>query len=192
MSEARGKIQRTIIDLIFGPDGERGYAWPLDWLCAEVYGKGDGWPLAQEVAIGRAISRMHLPGTWVFKRVPGDGPSGGRWWLYDECSPASVEMAFSNSYYGGTLEREVALTVERAVRWRDSAEIKRLDIEIEKFEAGMALSKALDALRRKKRLRLKPGQTLREAVEERDRQREERLAALRRRKAELAGAPDPA
>jgi hypothetical protein len=167
MSRGPGKVQRAILAKC-----EDGQAWSLDFLCGRIYRTPGPASRLEKSAVGRAIARMTLPGTWVFGRVAGDGPGGGQWWLYDPCNRASVERAFAESRYWGVhtgsgYDREVANTVARAVRWRDASPAERLDFEIEGAEMSISLAKA-------------------RGDEELLREREDRLAELLRRKAALA------
>jgi hypothetical protein len=208
VSKGLGKVQREIINLCVNV----GYAWALEELCYLIYPDDDDDPFtrAEKVAISRAIRRMTLPGTWVFERMAKNTPGGGCWWLYDPCNLHSATRAYMNSYddQPAAIERQVA----KAQRWRDASEAERLDIEIEEIEHDLRMSKMFDKLgpmEPEKRVRRKPGQTFWEADEERrskraaekrerdewkrgrDREAEERLAALRRKKAELTSANRP-
>ena len=86
MSKGPGKVQREIAALIEAePDG----AWSYEELARLIYGQ-DGRPLlfgsrlrARKVAVGRALSTMQLPGTWVV--VQAVFFHDRRFWLYDPC-----------------------------------------------------------------------------------------------------------
>ena len=76
MSKGFGKIQRSIGALIRAePDG----AWAYEHLAERIYGTAL-FTRAQKNAIGRALARMRLPGTWAvwqasFKMTGGSGCS---------------------------------------------------------------------------------------------------------------------
>ena len=61
MSKGFGKIQRSIGALIRAePDG----AWAYEHLAERIYGTAL-FTRAQKNAIGRALARMRLPGSWT-------------------------------------------------------------------------------------------------------------------------------
>ncbi len=82
MSKGPGRVQQAILAMIEAqPDG----AWTFEDLCRLIY---DDWKptRAQLGAVGRAIRRMTLPGTWTIGGTWGDRRS----WLYDKRSLASA------------------------------------------------------------------------------------------------------
>ena len=86
MGKRPGKVQREIADLIEAePDG----AWSYEELARLIYGQDDRPVLfgsrlrARKVAVGRVLSTMQLPGTWVV--VQAVFFHDRRFWLYDPC-----------------------------------------------------------------------------------------------------------
>jgi hypothetical protein len=138
MSKGPGRVQRAISALIAAePDG----AWSYEELCGLIYPEARPVTRAQLGAVGRALKRMTLPGTWM----TGGGWGDRRSWLYDECSLASVRKTRSywnesNFEPGGSVFKEV----EEAKRWRDGSPLERVDIRIKHAESHMgALGMAL-------------------------------------------------
>ena len=80
MSKGCGKIQRAIGALIRAePDG----AWAYEHLAERIYGTAL-FTRAQKNAIGRALARMRLPGTWAVMRAVCQNDR--RFWLFDPCN----------------------------------------------------------------------------------------------------------
>jgi hypothetical protein len=80
MSKGPGKTQRAIAALVAAePDG----AWPFEDLAKRIYGTAR-FTRAQKGAVGRALSRMHLPGTWTVLQA--SFQNDRRFWLYDPCN----------------------------------------------------------------------------------------------------------
>jgi hypothetical protein len=79
MSKGPGRVQRAIAALIEAePDG----AWPYEELRVLIYGR-EGRYRANKSAIGRALTKMQLPGSWrVMQAVCFNDR---RWWLHDPC-----------------------------------------------------------------------------------------------------------
>jgi hypothetical protein len=159
MSKGLGKVQRAILALCENEGG----AWSTASLCDHVYHTPiEQWNRrAEKSAIGRAISRMKLPGTWVFERGGGE-----EWWLHDPCNRESVEKAFGN---GEDNKSRIDRMVEAASRWRDASEVERLDIQIEQAEQGVRWADMFKNREWRHEL-------------------QERVAALKRQKAELSSA----
>ena len=79
MSKGFGKVQRMIATLIKAePDG----AWAYEHLTERIYGTAR-FTRAQKNAIGRALARMRLPGTWAVFQA--SFTSDRRFWLFDPC-----------------------------------------------------------------------------------------------------------
>ena len=79
MSKGFGKIQRSISALIRAePDG----AWAYEHLAERIYGTAF-FTRAQKNAIGRALARMRLPGSWTVMQAVRFNDR--RFWLYDPC-----------------------------------------------------------------------------------------------------------
>jgi hypothetical protein len=139
MSKGPGKVQRAISALIAAnPEG----AWSFAELCRLIY--RPGFPTrARKSAVGRAIKRMALPGTWRVGSHDGDR----RWWLYDECSLASMRTmcwGWHKSHFepGGFVFKGV----ERAKRFRDASPVERIDMRIEDERGEIGRLKMMDAL----------------------------------------------
>ena len=79
MSKGSGRVQRTIAALInTEPDG----AWAYEHLAERIYGTAQ-FTRAQKNAIGRALARMRLPGTWAVRQA--SFTNDRRFWLFDPC-----------------------------------------------------------------------------------------------------------
>ena len=79
MSKGFGKIQRSIAVLIRAePDS----AWAYEHLVERIYGT-TRFTQAQKNAIGRALARMRLPGTWAVRQASFNNDR--RFWLFDPC-----------------------------------------------------------------------------------------------------------
>ena len=80
MSKGCGKVQRAIANLIrTDPDG----AWAYEHLAERIYGTAL-FNRAQKNAIGRALARMRLPGTWTVSQA--SFQNDRRFWLFDPCN----------------------------------------------------------------------------------------------------------
>ena len=80
MSKGCGKVQRAIGALIRAePDG----AWAYEHLAERIYGTAL-FTRAQKNAIGRALARMRLPGTWAVWQASFNKDQ--RFWLFDPCN----------------------------------------------------------------------------------------------------------
>jgi hypothetical protein len=124
MSRGHGYVQRKVLELIAAnPNG----AWTIADLCWIIYRR---ITKAHRVAVGRALRRMTLPGTWAIKQYWGDR----KHWLCDPCNLESMKIACrghpTNFQPGG----QVYENVERAKRWRDASPIERIDIQIESLQ----------------------------------------------------------
>jgi hypothetical protein len=125
MSRGYGAIQRKVLALI---EAKPDHAWTTADLCRNVY---PGWSVtkAQRVALGRALRRMKLPGTWKFSSSWGQSRD---YWLHDPCSLASMTVicrSFDPSHLkpGGMIYE----AVERAKRFRDGTPLERINMRIE-------------------------------------------------------------
>jgi hypothetical protein len=141
MSKGPGRVQQAILALIAAqPDG----AWSFDELCGLIYPPGE-WvkvksarvrrPRTQLVAIGRALARMTLPGTWT-TGSPRRSPNR---WLYDACSLASVRKIHADwgehcFEPGGTGFRQV----DEAKRNRDASPLACVETRIKSARGHMA------------------------------------------------------
>jgi hypothetical protein len=143
MSKGLGRVQRTILALI---EAEPNGAWSFEELCGLIYPtsewvrpKGAGRvrrPKAQLVAVGRALARMTLPGTWTTGGSSGDRRS----WLYDKCSLVSERKRrpyHDKAHFepGGYVFEQV----EKAKRWRDGSPLERVGMEIERLQSQMGM-----------------------------------------------------
>jgi hypothetical protein len=125
MSRGHGLVQRKILELIAAePNG----AWSLDNLCGIVYPpaiKTRAMAKAQLVAIGRALKRLQLPGTWAVQR------NDRECWLCDPCNLGSMRIVYrghpSHFEPGGMYYKQV----ERAKRFRDGSPLDRINMQIE-------------------------------------------------------------
>jgi hypothetical protein len=130
MSKGPGRVQRAILAQIAAePDG----AWPFERLCRLVYDDRKHWKptRAQLGAVGRALKRITLPGTWTTGSFFGDRRS----WLYDECSLASVRkmhIAHEDHFKPGGMYFE---KVEKAKRFRDASPLERIEMRIADMKA---------------------------------------------------------
>jgi hypothetical protein len=124
MSRGHGFVQRKILALIAAePNG----AWSYGELCRIVYpGQAAAAAKAQLVAIGRALSRLTLPGTWALVW------SDRKCWLCDPCNLMSMRIIYrghsAHHFEPGGMYYEA---VERAKRYRDGSALDRIDIQIE-------------------------------------------------------------
>jgi hypothetical protein len=136
MSRGAGKVQRTILNLIeTHPDG----AWSFAQLCRAIYPNkkitesdyisADAWaraskrnPTAERHAVGRAIARLKLPGTWTLTSRRGERAK----WLYDPCRFESTRKVYPNLPPNELLER-----VKKAKRWRDATPHERTKMRID-------------------------------------------------------------
>ena len=140
MSKGPGQVQRAISALIAAePDG----AWSFEQLCRLIYPPGWLPNRAQKSAVGRALKRMSLPGTWRVGSHFGDR----RWWLHDECNLASVRRCY------GSIDKThfepggyVFEGVEKAKRFRDASPVERIDMQIEDERGHIAMLKMMGAL----------------------------------------------
>ena len=90
MSKGCGKVQRAIGALIRAePDG----AWAYEHLAERIYGTAL-FTRAQKNAIGRALARMQLPGTWEVWRA--SFQNDRRFWLFDPCNLESWRKVASH------------------------------------------------------------------------------------------------
>jgi hypothetical protein len=141
MSKGPGHVQRAVLALIAAePDG----AWSYERLCQRIYPPTPGGPTrAQLGALGRALQRMTLPGTWTTGGVGGDR----RTWLYDECNLASMREAHPRLHEhhfkpgGRVFER-----VEKAKRFRDAPPLERIAMQIVDVQTKMGLLRMAGAL----------------------------------------------
>jgi hypothetical protein len=135
MSRGLGYVQRAILELIqHEPNG----AWAISDLCLSIY---DTVTKAQRVAVGRALSRMTLPGTWAVHWINGQS------WLYDSCNLAGVRAAHPGWHEdrlkpGGMLYE----AVEKAKRFRDASPLQRIDIQIKDQQQKLVMLKQFGAL----------------------------------------------
>ena len=116
MSRGHGHVQRKILELIASePNG----AWSFEELCRLVYERHA--IKARRVAIGRAIPRLKLPGTWAVE------DDRGKCWLCDPCNLQSMRiahLAHPDHFKPGGLYYEM---VERAKRRRDGLPLEALN-----------------------------------------------------------------
>jgi hypothetical protein len=92
MSKGPGKTQRAIAALIeANPSG----AWRYEDLAERIYGTAL-FTRAQKGAIGRSLSRMHLPGTWAVWQA--SFKNDRRFWLFDPCSLESWRKIAAGSH----------------------------------------------------------------------------------------------
>jgi hypothetical protein len=166
MSKGLGAVQRAILKLIADNPGG---AWSFAALCRALYPpreieatdfvSASAWAqacarrdstTARRHAIGRALARLKLPGTWT---TIGRGRNREAKRLYDPCNLESArKVAVQMTPW--TTPAELAARVEKAKRWRDASaqerDIMRLDDEI--AAARHMLSVIKDRSARDKRL----------------------------------------
>jgi hypothetical protein len=144
MSRGPGHVQRMIADLIeANPDG----GWSTSELCRLVYASCKPTK-AQRVAVGRAIRRMTLPGTWDMRRVGRGERAETEHCLCDPCNIESVKAAVRavrGAYYPDRFPRTFEPggyyfeMVESARRWRDASPIERIDMDIERIQRAIGM-----------------------------------------------------
>jgi hypothetical protein len=104
MSRGLGHIQRAVLDLIASDaDG----AWSIGEICQRVYGAVEK---KHRVAVGRALRRMELPGTWSVRRR---WKSGAEVIIYDACNLRSTTRFEWLRHERGTFDDFVRYRHER-------------------------------------------------------------------------------